>query len=171
MFIEISFIQKFVLFLGYPAYAFAVTIFSLLLFSGIGSYWTSKLKRKPEDSIKKIIFVLVPMLLLYNWILPYLFNHFIGKSFFVRIFITMLIQMPLGFFLGMFFPLGIKLVNQVDVRMVPWAWGVNGMGSVVSTVLAIILAMSYGFNFVVYLAVIVYLLGTVSILIAKRAYR
>ena len=81
----------------------------------------------------------------------------------------MLTQMPLGFVLGMFFPLGIKLVNQADVRMVPWAWGVNGMGSVVSSVLAIILAMSYGFNFVSYLAIIVYLLGTGSILIAKRA--
>ncbi|KPJ62038.1 MAG: hypothetical protein AMJ42_00300 [Deltaproteobacteria bacterium DG_8] len=168
MFIEISFIQKFVLFLGYPAYAFAITIFSLLLFSGLGSYWTSRLKRKPEDSIKKIIFVLVPILLLYAWILPLLFDYFIGESFIVKIFITILTQMPLGFVLGMFFPLGIKLVNQADVKMVPWAWGVNGMSSVVSTVLAIILAMSYGFNFVAYLAIIVYLLGTGSILITKR---
>ena len=169
MFIEISFIQKFVLFLGYPAYAFAITLFSLLLFSGLGSYWTSRLKRKPEDSIKRIFFILVPILLLYTWILPHLFDRFIGVSFFVKIFITMLTQMPLGFVLGMFFPLGIKLVNQVDTRMVPWAWGVNGMGSVVSSVLAIILAMSYGFNFISYLAIIVYLLGTSSILITKRA--
>jgi len=169
MFVEISFIQKFVLFIGYPAYAFATTLFSLLLFSGLGSYWTSRLKSKPEDSIKKIIFILIPTLLLYTWMLPYLFEQFIGENFLVKVLITMLTQMPLGFILGMLFPLGIKLVNQVDKRMVPWAWGVNGMSSVVSTVLAILLAMNYGFNFVSYLAMIVYSLGTVSILITKRA--
>ena len=169
MFIEISFIQKFVLFIGYPAYAFAITLFSLLLFSGLGSYWTSKLKSKPEDSIKINIFILIPTLLLYTWILPYLFEYFIGEGLFFKIFITVLTQMPLGFILGMLFPLGIKLINQVDRRMVPWAWGVNGMSSVVSTVLAILLAMNYGFNFVSYLAIIVYILGTVSILFTKRA--
>jgi len=94
-------------------------------------YWTRTLKGKPEDSIKKIVLVLIPILLLYTWILPYFFEHFIGESFLLKIFITILTQMSLGFVLGTFFPLGIKLVNQVDVRMVPWAWGVNGMSSVV----------------------------------------
>ena len=169
MFIEISFIQKFVLFLGYPAYAFAITIFSLLLFSGLGSYWTGTLKRKPEDSIKNAFLVLVPILLSYAWFLPYLFNYFIGEGFWAKVFITVLAQMPLGFVLGMFFPLGIKVVSQVDVRMVPWAWGINGMSSVVSTIVAIILAMNYGFTVVAYLAIIVYLLGTASILFTKRA--
>jgi hypothetical protein len=115
------------------------------------------------------IFILIPTLLLYTWILPYLFEYFIGEGLFFKIFITVLTQMPLGFILGMLFPLGIKLINQVDRRMVPWAWGVNGMSSVVSTVLAILLAMNYGFNFVSYLAIIVYILGTVSILFTKRA--
>ena len=168
MFIEISFIQKFVLFLGYPAYAFAITIFSLLLFSGLGSYWTGSFKRKPEDTIKNSFLVLVPILLLYSLFLPYLFNYFIGESFWVKVFITVLMQMPLGFVLGMFFPLGIKVVNQVDVRMVPWAWGINGMSSVVSTIVAIILAMNYGFAVVAYLAIVVYFVGTASMLLTMK---
>jgi hypothetical protein len=170
MFIEISFIQKFVLFLGYPAYAFAITIFSLLLFSGLGSYWTGTFNRQPEDNIKKAFLVLVPILLLYAWFLPYIFDFFIGEGFWVKVLITVLLQMPLGFVLGMFFPLGIKVINQVDVQMVPWAWGINGMSSVVSTIVAIILAMNYGFTMVAYLAIMVYLLGTTSMLFTRGKF-
>ena len=170
MFIEISFIQKFVLFLGYPAYAFAITIFSLLLFSGLGSYWTGTLKEGPRDNIKRAFLVLVPILLLYSLFLPQLFNYFIGENFWVKCLITVLLQMPLGFVLGMLFPLGIKVVNQVDVRMVPWAWGINGMSSVVSTIVAIMLAMNYGFAVVAYLAIIVYFVGTASILLTRGTF-
>jgi hypothetical protein len=171
MFIEISFIQKFVLFLGYPAYAFAITLFSLLLFSGLGSYWTGTGHKNAEDTMRNIFVVLAPMLLLYTWFLPHLFNYFIGESLSVKIIITILMQVPLGFVLGMFFPLGIKLVSRVDVRMVPWAWGVNGMSSVVSTIAAIMLAMSFGFTVVSYLAVIFYGAGTGSLLLAARRSR
>jgi hypothetical protein len=168
MFIEISFIQKFVLFLGYPAYAFAITIFSLLLFSGLGSYWTGTLQKKAEDTIRSIFLVLAPLLLLYTWFLPHLFDYFIGESLSVKIIITILMQVPLGFVLGMFFPLGIKVVSRVDARMVPWAWGVNGMSSVVCTIAAIMLAMSFGFTVVSYLALILYGAGTGSLLLAVR---
>jgi hypothetical protein len=169
MFMEISFIQKFVLFLGYPAYAFAITLFSLLLFSGVGSYWTSKLKSGPEVILKRIIIILVPVLFSYAWLIDPLFSQFIGQTFLVRVFITVLIQMPLGFILGMFFPIGIKLVNEVDTRMVPWAWGANAMSSVVSSITAIIIAMSFGFRLVTYLAIIVYVLGTMSMFIARAS--
>jgi hypothetical protein len=165
MFIEISFIQKFVLFLGYPAYAFAITLFSLLLFSGIGSYWTSRLTDKPEINLIKIILILVCIVFLYTLLLDSIFDYCIGYSFAIKAFLAILIQMPLGCVLGMFFPLGIKLINQVNPRMVPWAWGVNGMSSVVSTIGAIIIAMCLGFKFVAYLSILIYLFGTASILI------
>jgi len=169
MFMEISFIQKFVLFLGYPAYAFAITLFSLLLFSGLGSYWTGKLKSRPEQTIKKLIFLLVPTLLAYTLLLDTIFEAFIGLSFFMKIIITILTQLPLGLLLGMFFPLGIKILNDYKPEMIPWAWGVNGMSSVVSTVGAIIIAMSFGFRCVSYLAIITYCIGTLSLLITRTA--
>lgn len=171
MFIEISFIQKFVLFLGYPAYAFAITIFSLLLSCGIGSYRTAGFRETPERSIGRLGFIMVPLLLAYIFALPALFDYFTGESLPVKTVITMLVQLPLGFVLGMFFPLGVKVLNRVDARMVPWAWGVNGMGSVVSSVLAILLAMGLGFKAVAGLAIIVYLGGIASLLITSGTAR
>jgi len=171
MFMEISFIQKFVLFLGYPAYAFAITLFSLLLFSGIGSYWTGTLKSCPEKTLKKIICLLVPTLLTYTLLLDMIFEAFIGLPFFMKVIITILTQLPLGLLLGMFFPLGIKIINQYKPEMTPWAWGVNGMSSVMSTVGAIIIAMSFGFRFVSYLAIIIYCVGTLSLFITQAVIR
>jgi hypothetical protein len=171
MFMEISFIQKYVLFLGYPAYAFAITLFSLLLFSGVGSYSTGRLTGQPEVIIKKIVIILMIILIAYTILLDMLFNFFIGYNFTIKVFITILSQMPLGLLLGMFFPLGIKVINTIDARMVPWAWGVNGMSSVMSTIIAIILAMSLGFRFVSYAAAVLYLLGSTSLIYTYAVHR
>jgi hypothetical protein len=168
MFIEISFIQKFVLFLGYPAYAFAITFFALLLFSGIGSYWTSKIAQKPEALLKQLIFPLACIIFLYTVVLDTIFDYFMGERFTIKVLLTVLIQMPLGSVLGMFFPLGIKLIHQVNPRMVPWAWSVNAMSSVVSTIGAILIAMCLGFKFVSYLSILVYLFGITSMLITAQ---
>ena len=46
MFIEIAFIQKFVLFLSHPLYAVAVVLFAFLLFAGIGSAASQALARR-----------------------------------------------------------------------------------------------------------------------------
>ncbi len=164
MFIEISFIQKFVLFLGYPAYAFAITFFSLLLFSGIGSYATSRLSGKPEDLLKKLIFPLGFIIFLYTAALDALFTFFIGEKFIVKVLLTIGIQIPLGSLLGMFFPLGIKLLRHAHPQMVPWAWSVNAMTSVVSTIGAIVIAMCFGFKVVAYLSILSYCFGTACII-------
>ena len=41
--IEVALIQKFVLFLGHPTYALTVVIFSMLVSSGLGSYFSRRL--------------------------------------------------------------------------------------------------------------------------------
>ncbi|MCX7714482.1 MAG: hypothetical protein N2171_01940 [Clostridia bacterium] len=170
MFLEISFIQKFVLFLGYPAYAFAVTLFSLLLFSGLGSYLTKFVKNNPHVMVKKILLALVPTLLFYAILTDKIFSAFIGQPFLHKAIVTIIMQMPLGLLLGMFFPLGIKIINQIDTRIVPWAWGVNGMCSVVSSILAIIIAMSFGFRVVAYLAIGIYSIGCISLIITTHNF-
>lgn len=170
MFMEISFIQKYVLFLGYPAHAFAITLFSLLLFVGIGSYLTGSITQQPERTIRMLIIMLPLVLISYTMFLGPLFDLFLGYSFSVKVGITIASQMPLGLLLGMFFPLGIKTLNSVNPRMVPWAWGANGMCSVVSTILAIVIAMSFGFKVVSYLAIAIYIIGTISYFMARAVH-
>lgn len=162
IFIEISFIQKFVLFLGYPTYSLTVVLFSLLTYSGVGSYLTGRMSLAPERRLLPLFAALAVVSLAYLVVLPPLFHAFLGSPFALRVVIASAVLIPLGLIMGMFFPSGIHIVRQANLSFVPWAWGINGCASVVGTVLAVILAMQYGFRFVTLLALLIYLVGVVG---------
>ena len=166
--IEISFIQKFVLFLGYPTYSLTVVLFSLLTYSGIGSFLTGRITRPPEDRLRAAFAGLAVVSLLYLAGLPRLFHAFLGSPLLVRVVIASVVLIPLGLLMGMFFPSGIQIVRRANVAFVPWAWGINGCASVVGTVLSVILAMGYGFRFVTFVALAIYLVGVVGIRASAR---
>jgi hypothetical protein len=171
MFIEISLVQSFVLFLGYPTYSLTVVLFSLLTYSGTGSYLTGRMTTPPEDRFWPLCAALATLTLAYVLALPAVFDAFLGSAFWLRVGIASIVLMPLGLVLGMFFPSGIQTVRRVNERFVPWAWGINGCASVVATVLAVILAMSYGFRFVTLVALSVYVFGTLGIRASLRRAR
>jgi hypothetical protein len=101
-------------------------------------------------------------------ILPLLRERQIAAPLGLRIAVTVLFQVPLGFALGMYFPTGIELIRRNAPRLVPWAWAVNGVASVASSVLAVVLGMSIGFSGVALIAAAVYALGTASLMLELR---
>ncbi len=163
IFIEISFVQKFVLFLGYPTYSLTVVLFSLLTSSGIGSYLTGRTTIAPERRLLPVFGFLAAVSLLYLALLPLLFQAFLGSALVVRVVIASAALVPLGLAMGMFFPTGIQIVRRVNESFVPWAWGINGCASVVGTVLAVVLAMGFGFRVVTLLAMGIYLLAVLGL--------
>ncbi len=165
MFIEIALIQRFILFLGHPVYAVSTVLFALLVFSGLGGLFTGRFK--DAGVLKTIIPVLSVLVLLYLAFLPKLFHFSLGYELFLRRLISMVLIAPIGFVMGMPFPLGIKLANRVDPELIPWAWAVNGCSSVLSTILAVMIALSFGFSSVLGLASVVYLVG---LLMALKAW-
>jgi len=162
IFIEISCIQKFVLFLGYPTYSLTVVLFSLLTYSGVGSFLTGRMQRPPEERLLPLFGGLALLSLLYLAVIPSLFQAFLGSAFPLRVVVASAVLIPLGLVMGMFFPTGIQIIRRRNESFVPWAWGVNGCASVVATVLAVVLAMTYGFRVVTVLAVTVYLIGVLG---------
>ena len=58
--------------------------------------------------------------------------------------------------MGMPFPLGLAQVAKQAPDLIPWAWGINGCASVLSAILATILAIHFGFTVVVGLALALY---------------
>jgi hypothetical protein len=93
-------------------------------------------------------------------VLPWIRAALFGASLALRIGTTVLLQFPLGFVLGMFFPTGLERLRRAEPRLVPWAWAVNGVASVAATVLAGILGIELGFTRVALVAVAVYAIGT-----------
>ncbi len=74
-----------------------------------------------------------------------------------------IVLMPLGFFMGIPFPMGMKLLGQKNEALIPWAWAVNGCLSVLAPILTIMLAMTAGFKIALWLGAIAYLLAFVSL--------
>jgi len=158
LFIEIVLIQKFVLFLGHIIFSSSTIIFSMLLFSSLGSLYSQKLNIR---KLNKILFIIFILIILYIFILNYVFNVFISLNLISKIILTILLIAPLGFFMGFPFPLGIRAINK---ELIPWSWAVNGSASVLSPILAILIALYTGYNFVFVLAAFIYLFGLIFIL-------
>ena len=162
MFIEMSFIQKFLLLLANPTYAVAVVLCAFLLFAGLGSLFSLKLRtigRLQQYPIAVAIGILSVLALVYLQLLPPIFHRFLASSETLKIVVSIGLIAPLAFFMGMPFPLGIDWLQRCHPHLIAWAWGINGYASVVSAILATCLAISFGFNVVILLAVGIYLIG------------
>jgi hypothetical protein len=148
MLIEISFIQRFGLFLGQPVLSLSVLLFSLLTGAGLGSFWSGRIV---SDKIKKGIGVaslfVGAITITYTFLLPGTLNQLLGLDLSVRIAATLLLLIPIGFFMGFPFPLGIRYLKEMAMESeIPWMWGVNGVSSVFGSVLTIVVAISIGFT-------------------------
>jgi hypothetical protein len=151
LFIEIPLLQHFILFLGQPAYAFAVVLSAILVSAGLGSRYLSN--RLPL----KIVLPLIALLaIIYPLLLPGLFATTLSLSFIWRILLSAIALFPLGILLGVPFPRGLALVGRTAPRLVPWVWAVNGCASVVSAVLAAMIALTWGFSAVLWGAALAY---------------
>jgi hypothetical protein len=158
MFVEIAFIQKFVLFLSHPLYAVAVVLFAFLLFAGIGSRVSKHMEgsaklRHPLAAVTLAIGVSAALCLI---LLAWLIQHAMGLPDAARILISVVLIAPLAFFMGMPFPLGLARVEATNTRLIAWAWGINGCASVTGAVLATLLAIHVGFTAVVVVALVMY---------------
>jgi spermidine synthase len=162
MFIEMSFIQKFLLLLANPTYAVAVVLCAFLLFAGLGSLFSLKLRaigKLRQPPIAVAIGMLSVIALVYLQLLPPIFHRFLASSDVLKIAVSIGLIAPLAFFMGMPFPLGIDRLQRHHPHLIAWAWGINGYASVVSAILATCLAIAFGFNIVILLAVGIYLIG------------
>ena len=162
MFIEMSFIQKFLLLLANPTYAVAVVLCAFLLFAGLGSLFSLKLRaigKLRQPPIAVAIGMLSVIALVYLQLLPPIFHRFLASSDVLKIAVSIGLIAPLAFFMGMPFPLGIDWLQRHHPHLIAWAWGINGYASVVSAILATCLAIAFGFNIVILLAVGIYLIG------------
>jgi len=157
LFIEITLIEKFQILLNDPTYSFAIVLCGMLIFSGLGSYISSKIKEHEKKYILfASIFIGIAMIF-YIYALDILINLFLGQSIILQIiFVILTVGFP-SLFLGMYFPLGMSQLSGDKEYFIPWAWSINGAFSVISSVLAKILFVAYGFNIVLAIAGIIYL--------------
>ena len=160
LFVEIAFIQKFILFLSHPLYSVGVVLSGFLMFAGIGSACSGRLAQQCEQKGYSPVAVAVAgisaIALLYLVLLPTLFQQLIGLPDGIKMMISVLLIAPLAFCMGVPFPIGLHRLAHSAPDFIPWAWGINGFASVMSASFATLLAIAFGFTTVVLLALGLY---------------
>lgn len=174
MLVETSLIQKLILYLGYPVLTLSTLLFGILLSSALGSLFSQRWRL---DALPVVIIAAAAGVTLYGLAFQGfhgpVVNATLAWDIRYRAFITIAMVFPLGFFLGMPFPAGVRIVGSWGENLVPWMWGINGLTSVVGSVAAMTMAKLWGFSTVqiigwgIYAGVLA--LATVHWLAAKRA--
>jgi hypothetical protein len=163
MFVEIAFIQKFILFLSHPVYTVAVVLTAFLLFAGLGSRVAERFRATgvSRRAVGWAVVAIAGLALLYVLALPSLFQQLTGLADGFKIGLSVLLIAPLAFAMGMPFPLGLSRIAERNPALAPWAWALNGLTSVIGAVTATLVAIHWGFTAVICIAVGLYLLAAV----------
>ena len=148
MLVEISAIQRFILFLGQPVLSLAVLLFSLLVGAGMGSMYSGRFApEKIAGVIATVSIAIVAILTIYAFSLSFILEQLLGLGLIIRVLATVVLLTPLGFIMGFLFPSGLRLLKEMDMEnYIPWMWGINGVGSVLGSALTIVIAISFGFT-------------------------
>jgi hypothetical protein len=163
--LEIALIQRLVLFLGFPTYALSVVLFSLLLSTGLGSLLSTR-ARDPRRALTVALAAACVLLLAGAFALQPLLRALIELPFPARVLVSVALLAPLGVALGMAMPTGLTRLAGLHPGAVPWAWAVNGVASVLASVAAVAVAITWGFSAVMLLATACYLVALADVRLA-----
>ena len=170
MMIEVSQMQRLMIFLGHPTYALAVVLFTLLLASGLGSLSTqgAGTRSLPQAGAVRLGILLV-VLCAFGMGTQQALVVFRDAVTPVRILVGVGILFPLGFLMGMAFPLGLKAASGDQASSTPWLWGINGATSVCASVLAVIISLYAGISAAFWTGVACYAVAWLAFLGSSRS--
>lgn len=163
IFLEIALIQKLTLLLGQPLYSIVVTLFVLLIFTGIGSFVSARWLAGGIGRVRAVpigIAVWTVLVVLFG---DRLVDAAIGSDLVVRALVAAAMVAPVSLLLGMPFAHGVTLLRRSAPGFVPWAWAVNGSATVVGSVVTVIVSMNFGFTVVLWIAVVIYAVAFLAV--------
>ncbi len=166
MAVEMGLIKRFSFYFGYPHLTLAVTISSLLIGAGVGSYFSQRFLDLQNTRWRIYLLVVLPLFLLVTQLS---LTSFIGKtisySISQRVLLYFVYTAPIAFLMGLFFPTGLRISSTHRPLDIPWFYGLNGVASVAGSVLAVVVAMGRGIESLFFLAAAIYAAAAFLIII------
>jgi SAM-dependent methyltransferase len=142
MLIEISQMQRLMVFLGHPVYGLSVVLFTILLFGGIGSTTVGVRSPRPGAVIIRIA-ALLATLAVAGLLTPALTIWARSEATGMRIMLSVMLLAPPAFCMGMMFPLGLSIWRRQS-ELHPFFWSANGITSMFASVLGMALSIEFG---------------------------
>ena len=166
--VEIVMMQKLMVFLGYPLRSLTVVLFSLLLSSGVGSSFSRRWKDDPGKAVGMAILAIAVLIPVELVLTEAIFPHMMGWPSAGRFAVAAVAIFPMGFAMGMPFPLGLGAVGEKIPDLIPWYWGINACFSVISSLATVVLSMTIGYRVSMLVAGGVYVIGYMGLRKALR---
>jgi len=142
MLIEISQMQRLMVFLGHPVYGLAVVLFTILLFGGLGSATLGADVPRPAAVVARVV-ALLTALVVAGLLTPLLTTWARSEAIDMRILLSVLLLAPPAFCMGMMFPLGLSTWRRHS-ELLPFFWSANGITSMFASVLGMVLSIEFG---------------------------
>lgn len=169
MFVEIPLIQQGSLYLGHPTYGLTVVLFSLLVFTGLGSFWSGSLPAADlSRRLRRHLWLVTVLVLVLALLMEVVMPATMGAPFIVRLALIVCSCGGLGFLLGAPFPSGIRLVSEVRENAIPWVWALNGGASVTGSIIAMAVAMGLGYRLTLLAGALIYAAASLVLLAQER---
>jgi len=166
--IEMALLQKLTVFMGGPAYSLSITLFVILLFSGIGSYVSRNFAQRPLRLITIVIPTVSLLVVAVSFLMDYLLPSFIDLPLIQRSLLVRALLSPIGLLMGMPFPAGLRYVSDFRPELNPWAWGINACATVVGSYVCMLISTSFGFRAALICGSCCYLVGWAFLLLGSR---
>ena len=164
MLLEVALLQRFVLLLGHPVYSLTVTLFSLLLGTGLGSLISRRVDAGRVRATTVVALVgVATVAVVAAVVLGRIVDFAIPWPLSGRIALAVALLVPAGVLLGMGLPGGMRLLSRARPEIVAWGWGMNGAFSVVGATLAIFIAMNWGFSMTLLTGALVYAMAAIAL--------
>lgn len=170
MLAQVAFLQRFSVYLGHPTYAVVVILASMILFAGVGSYLSDRVNVVAGSrAVRRFPLVAAAVLAAGYFLLQTMVEGTIQLGLPARCALVVVVVGSTAFLMGFFFPIGMRLVQNIQREATPWMWGVNGACGVFGAVLAVVVSMWGGIGANLLIAACLYAtLAWVGPALAKR---
>ncbi len=170
MLIQIALLQRFSVYLGHPTYTLSIVLFSMLLFTGLGSFVSERVAVGGTGAFRLVPAGIAAFVAATALLLPSVIAHTITAGLLSRTLVVLAFAAPLSVMLGLCFPFGVRLVSDAP-GVVAWAWGVNGAFGVLASILAVGLSIWVGIDMNLWVAGALYLALSLPLRLLARRQR
>jgi hypothetical protein len=147
-----------------------VIVFSMLISSGLGSYWSRRLTRDASDAgrLSAVLIGIAATVSALAYFAAPVSEFGVGWPLGLKVLVTAGMIAPAGFLMGIPFPTGLTRLERSFPEAVRWAWALNAAASVLGSAAAICLAIYIGLRATLLTGALLYLCA-LSVLWFKKS--
>jgi hypothetical protein len=142
----------------------------MLLAAGLGSLSAERLDISPRRSWPVPFTGILLVGVLLSFVHGAIFGVFLAMPMAARIAVAVAMIFPLGFFMGMPLPLGILAIAQQPRGAVAWGWAMNGLFTVIGSLVATLGALCLGFELTLMVGFAIYVGAALAFLRLHRTF-